>query len=258
MHRRDVLAGAAVAALPCAWAAPAVRVGVAPGPNAEILEHLHGDASGSLALDVAVLAHERALADALARGALDAACFADGVRFADGRGADPYPLVVLATTVTLPMALYSRSLRSPRQLRDGATIALPAEAASLARALVLLQNFGVLTLRDDVGLHATLRDVVANPRRCLLVARPSHALHVASGDAAIAVLPYDDATREGLEPARDSIGLEDARSPWAGVLVAARAQAREPRVAALVAAYRSEGTKRFVLERWHDSVRRPW
>ena len=62
----------------------------------------------------------------------------------------------------------------------------------------------------------------------------------------------------GLQPARDSLGIEDARSPWAGVLAVRRADVEAPWLRQLVAVYRSEPVKRFILERYRDSVRRPW
>jgi len=255
MRRRDALAGLA-ALVPAARAAAVVRVGAGAGPGAEILERVRE--RGPFAFSLVERPREPGLAEDLARGRLDAAAFADGVRFADARRADRLPLVVVASTVTLPMALYSRRLLTPRALRGGDVVALPSDPAGLARALVLLQNFGLVGLRDAAGLHPALRDVERNPRGLRLRARPAAALFAALDSDAVAVMAQPDAAHAGLEPARDSIGLEDARSPWAGVLAVRRERAAEPWVAALLAAYRTDDTRRFVLERWRDSVRRPW
>jgi YaeC family lipoprotein len=194
----------------------------------------------------------------LAAGRLHAACFADGMRFAAEAGRRDGDLVAVTTTVTLPYALYSRRLRSPREVRDGEAVVLPRGRGATARALVLLHNHGLIGLREGVGLEATLADVASNPRRLRLQAFMSEQLFGALEQAALVVLDSDTATRHGLQPARDSIGLEDARSPWAGVLAVRRVEIASPWVAVLVGAYRSEAVKRFLLQRFNNSVRRPW
>jgi ABC-type metal ion transport system, periplasmic component/surface antigen len=72
------------------------------------------------------------------------------------------------------------------------------------------------------------------------------------------VIDSDDAARAGLYPARDSLGLEDARSPYANVLTVRDAERTQPWVAQLVAAYHSDDVAHFILTRYQDSVRRPW
>ncbi|WP_261320324.1 MetQ/NlpA family ABC transporter substrate-binding protein, partial [Burkholderia dolosa] len=62
----------------------------------------------------------------------------------------------------------------------------------------------------------------------------------------------------GLAPARDSIGIEDARSPYANVLTVRDADRAKPWVAQLIAAYHSDDVAHFILTRYRDSVRRPW
>ncbi|WP_261315088.1 MetQ/NlpA family ABC transporter substrate-binding protein, partial [Burkholderia dolosa] len=64
--------------------------------------------------------------------------------------------------------------------------------------------------------------------------------------------------RAGRAPARDSIGIEDARSPYANVLTVRDADRAKPWVAQLIAAYHSDDVAHFILTRYRDSVRRPW
>ncbi|MBY4785053.1 MetQ/NlpA family ABC transporter substrate-binding protein, partial [Burkholderia dolosa] len=68
----------------------------------------------------------------------------------------------------------------------------------------------------------------------------------------------DTAARAGPAPARDSIGIEDARSPYANVLTVRDADRAKPWVAQLIAAYHSDDVAHFILTRYRDSVRRPW
>jgi YaeC family lipoprotein len=258
--RRDAIGGALLAGigLRCAaFAAHAtVRVGTVAGPQALLLEHARTLAAArGLALQVDVRPHGDAIDADVARGTLDAAAWQDGVSFADERRAG---LVVAAATFTLPMGLYSRRLTSPHQLRDGDAVVIPADPRGAARALVLLQNFGLLVLRDDVGLHATTRDIARNPRSLRVLARPAARLVDALGQAPLVAMDYDAASGAGLQPARDAIGIEDARTPFGGVLCVRGDRIAQPWLTRLVAVLHGEEMKRYALDTFHDSVRRPW
>ncbi|WP_126226527.1 MetQ/NlpA family lipoprotein [Burkholderia ambifaria] len=236
-----------------------VRVGVTRGVHAEILDAVKRvAATRGLGVDVVEFDDASRIDTALADGKIDAASFEDAQRLAATRTAKGYALSAVAPTVTLPMALYSRKLRSLNELQPGATVAIPADPRGMARALVLLQNDTLVTLRAKAGLHATLRDVTGNRLALKFIALRRDRLHAALDSAAFVAIDSDDATRMGLQPARDSINLEDARSPYANVLTVRDADRTKPWVAQLVAAYHSDDVAHFILTRYQDSVRRPW
>jgi len=258
MKRRLVLVALATPLWADAAQAP-LRIAVAPGPQAEVMDLVAqlAAAQGLALAPVPSADPPRAVNAALAAGRLDAASIEDGVAFA----ADPArsQLAEAALTLTLPMALYSRHLAALRDLPDGGRVAIPAEPAAATRALLLLHNHGLLVLRTGAGLRARPADVQSTRRGLRLVRLPSARLAAAlDGAADLAVIDRPHAMAAGLQPARDSLGIEDARSPWAGVLTVRRADADAPWLRQLVAVYRSEPVKRFILERYMDSVRRPW
>lgn len=239
--------------------APPVRVGVTHGVHAQIMDEVRRvAASRGLGIDVVEFADASRIDAALADGRIDAASFEDAQQLAATRSAKGYALTDVAPTVTLPMALYSRKLTSLNALQPGATVAIPADPRGMARALILLQNDTLLTLRERAGLHPTLRDVTGNRLGLKLVALRGDRLYAALDTAAFVAIDNDDATRAGLQPARDSIGIEDARSPYANVLTVRAADRAKPWVVQLVAAYHSDDVARFILTRYQDSVRRPW
>lgn len=244
--------------VPHAYAAPSViKVGVTPGTHAEIMEEVRRHAlNDTPKLEVVVFDDNKRIDAALAAGKIDAASFEDGPAFEAQRRR--YGLASIGSTVTLPMALYSRKLKTLTQLQRGATIAIPADAAGTARALVLLQNFTLLTFSDRAGLHATLADITGNRLHLNIRQVPRSQLSAALEQVAFAVIDSADAAKAGLYPARDSIGIEDARSPWQNVLAVRAGDRNEPWVAPLLAAYHSEPVAKFILERYQDSVRRPW
>ncbi|MCA8428928.1 MetQ/NlpA family lipoprotein [Burkholderia seminalis] len=239
--------------------APAVRVGVTRGVHAQILDEVKRVAAArGLGVDVVEFDDASRIDAALADGRIDAASFEDAQQLAATRARKRYALTEVAPTVTLPMAFYSRKLKSLNELRPGATVALPADPRGMARALVLLQNDTLVTLREQAGLHATLRDVTGNRLGLKLVALRRDRLYAALDTAAFVAIDSEDAARAGLQPARDSISLEDARSPYANVLTVRDADRAKPWVAQLVAVYHSDDVARFILTRYQDSVRRPW
>ncbi|MGU7838162.1 MetQ/NlpA family lipoprotein [Burkholderia sp. AW33-5] len=236
-----------------------IRVGVTRGVQADILDEVKRvAATRGLGVDVVEFDDASRIDAALARGTIDAASFEDAQRLASTRTAKGYALTAVAPTVTLPMALYSRKLRSLNDLQPGATVAIPADPRGMTRALVLLQNDTLVTLREKAGLHATLRDVTGNRLALKFVALRRDRLHAALDSAAFVAMDSEDAARAGLQPARDSINLEDARSPYANVLTVRDADRAKLWVAQLVAAYHSDDVAHFILTRYQDSVRRPW
>lgn len=266
MKRRALLTVTAASAL-APWAASlraasperTVTVGTTPGPHADILAEV-GRLTAQQGLQLQVVPRDggRAVNADVAAGRLDVACFQDAVSFASDYPKADAPLVSLATTVTLPYALYSRRLASSRALKPGDTVAIPRERIAASRALILLHNHGLITLRDAAGLNATLRDVEANRLQLRLVQHPMDQLAATLSQVPCAVIDSPNAAAAGLLPARDGIGIEDASTPFTGILAVRRADESTPWARQLVASYHSEPIKRFILEHFQDSVRRPW
>ncbi|WP_345816010.1 MetQ/NlpA family lipoprotein [Paraburkholderia sp. PREW-6R] len=236
-----------------------VKIGVSAGAHAQIMNEVRRvAATHGLALDVVVFDDPARIDAALASNEIDAASFEDAPSFDTQRRRHGYALASVATTVTFPIALYSRKLTSLSQLQRGATIAVPADREGTARALILLQNFTLLTFRDSAGLHATLADITSNRLNLRIRQVPRAKLFDTLPGVAFAVIDSDDAARAGLFPARDSLGLEDARSPYANVLTVRESDCTQPWVAQLIASYHSTDVAHFILTRYQDSVRRPW
>ncbi|MFM0301337.1 MetQ/NlpA family lipoprotein [Paraburkholderia sediminicola] len=242
-----------------AAASQIVKIGVTAGAHAQIMEEVRRvAATQGLTLDVVVFDKPDGIDAALAAKQIDAASFEDEPGFEARRKQHGYALTSVATTVTFPIALYSRKLTNLGQLQRGATIAIPDDRAGTARALILLQNFTLLTFRDSAGLHATLADITSNRLKLKIRQVPRARLFDSLDSVAFAVIDSDDAARAGLYPARDSLGLEDARSPYANVLTVRDDDRAQPWVAQLVGAYHSADVAHFILAHYQDSVRRPW
>ncbi|MGF6964688.1 D-methionine transport system substrate-binding protein [Paraburkholderia sp. WC7.3g] len=263
--KRYAIAALAVAILPALLPEPShaasqtIRVGVSSGAQAEIMTEVRRvAASEGLALDVVVFDQPSRIDAALAAKQIDVASVEDEAALDAQRKLHDYALTSVATTVTFPVALYSRKLTNLVQLQRGATIAIPDDPAGTARALILLQNETLLTFRDSAGLRATLADITSNRLHLKIRQVPRARLYDTLNSVAFAVIDSDTAARSGLRPARDGLSLEDARSPYANVLSVRDSDRQRAWVAQLVAAYHSDAVAHFILMRYQDSVRRPW
>jgi YaeC family lipoprotein len=241
-------------------AAPPVRIGVGSGPEAEILELVQQIAARGTLIEIKLqpFADQARINAEVDQGKLDAASFEDGVAQAENIQRHAYKLTTAIQTVTLPMGLYSRKIHRLDQLPRKAMIALPQAPHELSRALILLHNYGLIHLREDSGLHASLRDVVGNPREYRLSLLSAAKLAGGLANSELVALDYPAAAALGLAPARDGLGMEDARSPYAGVLTVRSADQQAPWLKELVRLYHSEEVKQFILSKYQDSVRRPW
>ncbi|HYS66252.1 MAG TPA: MetQ/NlpA family ABC transporter substrate-binding protein, partial [Paraburkholderia sp.] len=109
-----------------AAASQLIKVGVSPGAHAQIMDEVRRVAAmQGLTLDVVVFEKPERIDAALAAKQIDAASFEDEPSFEAQRKQHGYPLTSVATTVTFPVALYSRKLTNLGQLQRGATIAIP-------------------------------------------------------------------------------------------------------------------------------------
>lgn len=253
-----VLSGCVLAS-PCISDPHTVRLGVLAGPGVEIAAAVKAQTpDDDLPLDVVAFEDPVVLARELDNGHVDAAEL-PSTPFLDQRRAETgHPFAVVGYTVTLPIAVYSRKVRQLRALRAGDEIAIPDGAVDRARALILLHNAGVVVLKYGVGFAATVADIEDNPRDIKVRETPAADLAAALDRVAAAVIPFADAARASLAPARDGLVVEDGHSPYAQILTV-KGDDRDPAWAIpLLKRYQSPAIKTFILTRFNGSVRRPW
>src|SRR5690554_960926 len=101
---------------------------------------------------------------ALAEGELDLNAFQTISYFDEFVEEHNLDIVPIGSTVIAPMGLYSEKYESIDDLPDGAQIAVPNEATNMGRALLLLQEAGLITLSEDAGLTGTADHIIDNPK----------------------------------------------------------------------------------------------
>ena len=231
-----------------------VRIGVVTAADRELVEAASAaNAGGAVQLLAVSLPGIAEVRKALGAQRIDASIAEDGQTLADDAS-----VCTVAHTLTYPMGLYAEKIAALRQVPVNAVIAIPAERAGQGRALLLLQNHGLIRIDGEAGLRPQVSDIIDNPRKLRFQRLPVLQLAAALRRGAVVALPYAAADAAGLAPARDALGIEDARVPWANVLAVRATDCKAGWVAPTVRALHSPAVKSFILTRFNDSVRRPW
>jgi D-methionine transport system substrate-binding protein len=246
-------------ALGTAAMAEDIKVGVSPGEHAEIMEEVAKVAEPmGLNIDVIEFSDYVVPNTALADGDLDANSFQHRPYLENQMKDRGFDLIEVGTTITTPMGIYSDKLKSVEDLEDNAQVAIPNDPTNGGRALLLLQDLGVITLAEDTGLVPSPLDVSANPKNLRFLELDAAQLPRALADADIAIINTNYALAAGLSPRNDSIAMEKAESPYVNIIVVQQGRQDEPWVKTLVEAYHSDEIKAFIDEKYEGAVLTSW
>ena len=233
-------------------------VGASPAPHAEILEAAR-DVLASKGYDLEIVEYTDYVIpnNALDSGDLDANYFQHKPyldSFNEQNGTD---LVSAGAIHYEPFGIYAGKTASLDALPDGATVLVPNDITNEARALLLLEAQGLLTLKEDAGLEATPTDIVDNPKNLEFVELEAALLPRSLPDEDIAVINGNYAIEAGLKMS-DALAVEDSDSLAAttyGNVVAVRAEdAESDKTKALIEALTSPEVKEFIETTYEGAV----
>jgi D-methionine transport system substrate-binding protein len=151
-----------------------------------------------------------------------------------------------------PFGLYSSSIKSLSDLKDGATIAIPNDPSNGGRALLLLAANGVITLKSGAGITATPNDIAANPKNLKFRELEAAMLPRSLQDVDASTINGNYALEAGLNPAKDAIIIEGSESPYVNIVVVQKGKENESRIQALKTALRSQKVKDYINKTWSD------
>ena len=133
-------------------------------------------------------------------------------------------------------------------------IGVPNDTTNEARALLLLQENGIIKLADGVGITATKNDIVENPYNVEIVEAEAAQLPNLLPDVDYAVINSNYAINAGLNPVNDSLLIEGSASAYANILAVKEGNENEPKILALKAALESKQVADFIAEKYAGSV----
>ena len=133
-------------------------------------------------------------------------------------------------------------------------IAVPNDTTNEARALLLLQENGIIKLKDGVGITATKNDIVENPYNVEIVEAEAAQLPNLLPDVDYAVINSNYAINAGLNPVNDSLLIEGSASAYANILTVKEGNETSPKTLALKAALESQQVVDYINETYNGSV----
>ncbi|WP_298948520.1 MetQ/NlpA family ABC transporter substrate-binding protein [uncultured Paracoccus sp.] len=250
----SVLALSAAAAM-----AEDIKVGVSPGEHAEIMEEVAKVAAPrGLNIEVIEFSDYVVPNQALNDGDLNANSFQHRPYLENQIKDRGFELVEVGTTITTPMGVYSDKIKDLADLPEGGKVAIPNDPTNGGRALLVLQDLGVIKLAEGTGLVPSPLDVIENPKNLSFLELDAAQLPRALADADIAIINTNYALASGLNPKEDAIASEKADSPYVNIIVVRKGDEGASWVKPLVEAYQSPEVKKFIDDKYQGSVITSW
>jgi len=170
-------------------------------------------------------------------------------------------LAALALTLILALSLTACGGKDTNTDADNSgdtkttvKIGVPNDTTNEARALLLLQENGIIKLADGAGIAATENDIVDNPYNVEIVEAEAAQLPNMLPDLDYAVINSNYAINAGLNPVNDSLFIEGSASAYANILAVKEGSENEPKILALKAALESKQVADYIAEKYAGSV----
>ena len=236
------------------WAAT-LKVGATPVPHAEILNRaIPILAQAGITLEIVEFTDYVRPNLALQDGDLDANFF-QHVPYLDAFNEDAgTDLVSLAGIHIEPLGVFSQKLVSLEELPQRATIAIPNDATNGGRALLLLQEAGLIELDPEAGITPTVFDITANKLQIRFVELEAAQLVRSLPDVHAAVINGNYALQADLSPTQDAIFLEGAESPYVNIIAVRAGDEQRADLQQLVEALLTDEIRQFILDQYQGAV----
>lgn len=238
-----------------------IVVGASSTPHAEILEAVSGELEAlGYELDIKIFDDYVMPNLALADGEIDANYFQHEPYLLNFNAENGTDLVSAAAIHYEPMGIYGGSKSSLDELAEGDIIAVPNDGTNEARALLLLQDQGLITLKEGIDAStetATILDIAENPKNLEIVEMEAKNIPHSLPDVAFAVINGNYALQAGLT-GNDALASEsadsDAAQTYANILAVRAGEEDSAKTQALVTALTSETCRKFIEETYSGAV----
>jgi D-methionine transport system substrate-binding protein len=256
-----VVFGLGLATSQLSFAAPqTLRVGIMSGEDEDVWRVVAANAARQgLVIKVTTFSDYTQPNEALSEHDLDANSFQHKPYLDAQIKARGYQIVPVGFTYVQPIGLYSRKVKSVADLPDGATIGVPNDPSNEGRSLLLLQAQHLITLRADVGLLPTARDIADNPKHIHIKELDAGIVGRAIGDLDAAVINTDWAVKAGIKIPQERIAQEQVTgNPYRNFLAVNAKDANAPWVHALVQSYQQPNVAAEILSVYHGATLPAW
>ena len=153
-----------------------------------------------------------------------------------------------------PFGAYSSKIKNVKDLKDGASIAIPNDPSNGGRALILLARQGLIELKDPKSLTPTPLDITKNPKKLKFKELEAPLLPRALADVDLALINTNYAIEAKLNPTKDALFIEGADSPYTNIVAARADRANGADIAKLMKALHSPEAKKFIQDKYQGAV----
>jgi D-methionine transport system substrate-binding protein len=245
---------------PAPPAAPVVlKVGATVVPHSEILAAAKPIlAAQGIDLQVTEFTDYVQPVIAVEDGTLDANYFAHRPYLSDFNAESGTHVIAIADIHYEPFGIYPGKTKTLADLKDGAKVAVPNDTTNEARALLLLQEQGLIKLKDGADLTVTKKDIVENPKKLDIVELEAAQIPRTLPDVDIAVINGNYALEAGLSASTDALAVEAAggiaATTFANVIAVKEGNENSPAVLELIKVLQSDEIKQFINGKYEDAV----
>lgn len=235
-----------------------LTIGASPTPHADILRAIQPLAEKEgIALKIVEFSDYVKPNIALAEKELDANYFQHIPYLTEFATARKLDLVSAGPVHLEPLGLYSIKVKSLAELKDGAKIAIPDDPTNAGRALKLLADQKLITLKDGVGLAATPKDITANPKNLKIELLNAEILPrtLQDVDAAVINTNYYLEAQKNLKIEAAVLARESAKdNPYANIVAVRKGDEKRPEIQKLMKLLQSPEVKKFIEEKFQGAI----
>lgn len=236
-----------------------IRIGASSTPHGEILEHVKPIlAEQGYDLEITIFDDYILPNNAVESGDLDANYF-QHIPYLDSFNEENKTHLVNAGGIHYePFGIYPGRRESLEELQEGDSIAVPNDTTNEARALLLLQDNGIITLREGAGLTATVNDIEENPKNIEIIELEAAQVARVAEETAFVVLNGNYALQAGFSVANDSLAYEksdsEAAKTYVNVVAVRDGNQENEGIKALVEVLKSDEIKQYIESTYDGAV----
>ena len=236
-----------------------LKVGASPTPHAEILEHVKPKLAKE-GIDLQIVEFQDYILPnkALSLGEIDANYFQHIPYFEQAVKDNGYDFTNAGAVHIELMAFYSQSLKDINELKDGATVLVSNSSTDWGRVITILQNAGLVKVKDGVDLlTATFDDIDENPKHLKFKYDVNPELLTTAyknNEADLIAINANFAETIGLAPEKDGILVEKNNSPYANIVAVNTKNKDDEKIKKLMAALHDEETQTWIKEKWNGKI----
>jgi D-methionine transport system substrate-binding protein len=221
-----------------------IKVGIISGEDEDVWRVVVEEgARRGLTIETVVFNDYTQPNEALERGEIDANAFQHQPYLDNQIKTQGYHIVPAGYTAVWPIGLYSKKHKTVAELPEGAVVGVPNDPSNEGRALRVLQNEGLIKLKDGTGILATVTDIAENPRKLDIKELDAGIVGRSVDDLDAAVVNTDWALKSGLTPDERIAQEPVADNPYRNFIAVKAGAENEPWVKTLVESYQNETVK---------------